>query len=369
MVKAEALDDATLVVTFAEKRARDVPLYVATLPIFSKAYYATRPFDESTLDIPLGSGPYKVGKFEANRYIEYDRVKDWWGADLPVSRGHFNFDVVRLRVLSRPRRRLRGLHRQELSVPRGIHLADLGDALRLPRRQGWPRQARDRARRDAGGRAGLVHEHPPRAVQGSARARGADLCVRFRMDQQDHHVRRLCAHHFAVPEFGHGGDRVRRRRKNSSCSSRSAARCRTRCSASRSCRRCPTDRGRTARCCARPRSCCTDAGLVVKDGKRLLPDGEVFKIEFLLDEPSFQPHHAPFIKNLGTLGIEATLRLVDAVQYRARRRGFRFRHDHRALSHIGDAGRLDAADLLLAGGRDQGLLQSGRHRRSRRSMR
>ena len=54
MVKAEAADDATLVVTFAEKRARDVPLYVAGLPIFSQAYYANRPFDESTLDIPLG---------------------------------------------------------------------------------------------------------------------------------------------------------------------------------------------------------------------------------------------------------------------------------------------------------------------------
>ncbi|HTF76813.1 MAG TPA: extracellular solute-binding protein, partial [Bradyrhizobium sp.] len=95
MVKAEAPDDATLVVNFAEKRARDVPLYVAGLPIFSKAYYATRPFDESTLDIPLGSGPYKVGKFEANRYIEFERVRDWWGADLPVNRGSYNFDVVR----------------------------------------------------------------------------------------------------------------------------------------------------------------------------------------------------------------------------------------------------------------------------------
>ena len=95
MVKAEALDDATLVVTFAEKRARDVPLYIVSLPIFSKAYYATRPFDESTLDIPLGSGPYKVGKFEANRYIEYERVGDWWGADLPVSRGTYNYDIVR----------------------------------------------------------------------------------------------------------------------------------------------------------------------------------------------------------------------------------------------------------------------------------
>src|SRR6185312_12443943 len=93
MVKADAADDATLVVTFAEKRARDVPLFVASLPVFSQAYYATHPFDESTLDIPLGSGPYKVGKFEVNRYIEFERVKDWWGADLPVNRGSYNFDV------------------------------------------------------------------------------------------------------------------------------------------------------------------------------------------------------------------------------------------------------------------------------------
>src|SRR4051794_30500456 len=95
MASAEAVDDATLVVTFAEKRARDVPLFIAAQPVFSKAYYASRPFDESTLDVPLGSGPYKVGKFEVNRYIEFERVKDWWGLDLPVSRGLFNYDVVR----------------------------------------------------------------------------------------------------------------------------------------------------------------------------------------------------------------------------------------------------------------------------------
>ena len=67
-----------------------------------------------------------------------------------------------------------------------------------------------------------------------------------------------------------------------------------------------------------------EAGCVVKDGKRLLPNGEVFTIEFLLDEPSFQPHHATFIKNLGQLGIEAGIRLIDAVQYRARVEDFDF---------------------------------------------
>jgi microcin C transport system substrate-binding protein len=67
-----------------------------------------------------------------------------------------------------------------------------------------------------------------------------------------------------------------------------------------------------------------EAGCVIKDRKRILPNGERITIEFLIDEPSFQPHHMPFIKNLGTLGIDATLRIVDPVQYRARRDDFDF---------------------------------------------
>ena len=122
--------------------------------------------------LPLGSGPYKVGRFEPGRYIEFERVKDWWGADLPVSRGQQQFRRLALRVLPRSRRRLRRLHRQELPVPRGVHLAHLGDALRLsgdPRR---PRQARRAPRRDAVRRARLVHQHAARKVQGPAAARG-----------------------------------------------------------------------------------------------------------------------------------------------------------------------------------------------------
>ena len=109
----------------------------------------------------------------------------------------------------------------------------------------------------------------------------------------------------------------------------------------------------------------TDAGLVVKDRKRLLPDGDVFQIEFLLDEASLLPHHAPFIKNLGVLGIEATPRVVDAVQYRARVEDFDFDVTIERLSMSATPGELDTPDLLRAGGRNQGLLQSGRDRRPR----
>src|SRR5262249_10293273 len=61
-----------------------------------------------------------------------------------------------------------------------------------------------------------------------------------------------------------------------------------------------------------------EAGFEVKDGKRRLPNGDVFDIEFLIDEPSLEPHHGPYIKNLAVLGIDAKLRIIDAVQYRAR---------------------------------------------------
>jgi microcin C transport system substrate-binding protein len=67
-----------------------------------------------------------------------------------------------------------------------------------------------------------------------------------------------------------------------------------------------------------------DAGFAIKDRKRVLPDGQPVTIEFLLEEPSFQPHHMVFIKNLQTIGIDATLRMVDPVQYRKRVDDFDF---------------------------------------------
>ena len=67
-----------------------------------------------------------------------------------------------------------------------------------------------------------------------------------------------------------------------------------------------------------------EAGFVIKDGKRVTPQGERISVEFLLDEATFQPHHMPFIKNLGIIGIEASLRLVDPVQYRKRVDDFDF---------------------------------------------
>jgi microcin C transport system substrate-binding protein len=100
MLSAEAVDAATVVLSLSEERNRDTILTLASAPIFSKAYYADREFDASTLEPPLASGPYKVGRFAAGRYIEYERVPDYWGNDLPVNVGTNNFDVIRIDFFS-----------------------------------------------------------------------------------------------------------------------------------------------------------------------------------------------------------------------------------------------------------------------------
>jgi len=74
---------------------RELPLILGQLPVLPKHWWATRTFDAVSVEPPLGSGAYKVGKFEAGRFVEYERVPDYWGKDLAVNRGRENFDVQR----------------------------------------------------------------------------------------------------------------------------------------------------------------------------------------------------------------------------------------------------------------------------------
>jgi microcin C transport system substrate-binding protein len=323
MVSAEAADDATLVVTFAEKRARDVPLFIAALPIFSKAYYASRPFDESTLDIPLGSGPYRVGKFEVNRYIEFERVKDWWGADLPVSRGLYHYDVVRYEFYRDRDVAFEGftgknyLFREEFTSRIWATRYDFpavkdGRVKReiLPDEtpsgaQGWFINTRREKFQDPRVREALIDafdfEWTNKTIMYGTYARTHSVFQNSDMmasgPPSPEELKLLEPFRGQVPDEVFGAPFVPPVSDGS---------------------------GQDRTLLRKASQLLLEAGLVIKDGKRLLPNGEIFRIEFLMDEPSFQPHHAPYIKNLGTLGIEASLRMVDPVQYRARQEDFDF---------------------------------------------
>lgn len=73
---------------------RELPLIMGQMPVLPKHYWADKNFEATTLTAPLGSGPYKVKSVDAGRRIVYERVKDWWGKDLAVNRGRYNFDTI-----------------------------------------------------------------------------------------------------------------------------------------------------------------------------------------------------------------------------------------------------------------------------------
>jgi microcin C transport system substrate-binding protein len=322
-IGAEAADDATVVAHFAPNRARDVPLFAASLPIFSRDYYSKRPFDETTLEVPLGSGPYKVGRFEPGRNIEYERVKDWWGVDLPVARGQNNFDIVRYEYYRDREVAFEGftarsyLFREEFTSRTWATRYDL-PAIRDGRikrdtisddtpsgAQGWffntrREKFKDKRLREAfiyafdfewtnknimyGSyqRTQSVFQNSDMMAVGKPSADELALLESFRDKVPDE----VFGDPFVPPvSDGSGQDRALLRKANALLQT---------------------------------------AGFVIKDGKRVTLQGEPISVEFLIDEPSFQPHHMPFIKNLGTLGIEAILRVVDPVQYRKRVDDFDF---------------------------------------------
>jgi microcin C transport system substrate-binding protein len=74
---------------------RELPLLMAIMPVMAKHWWEGRDPAETTLDAPLGSGPYRIARVEPGRAIVYERVPDYWGADLPVNAGHHNFDRIR----------------------------------------------------------------------------------------------------------------------------------------------------------------------------------------------------------------------------------------------------------------------------------
>jgi microcin C transport system substrate-binding protein len=314
---AEAEDERTVAVHFDQKRARDVPLFVAGLPIFSRVYYASRPFDETTLEAPLGSGPYRVGRFEAGRYIEFERVKGWWGASLPVLRGQLNFDVLRYEFYRDREVAFEGftgrsyLFREEFTSRIWATRYDF-PAIRDGRvkreavadetpsgGQGWFINTRREPLKDRRVREALIcafdfewtnknimygsymrthslFQNSDLMANGRPGAGELALLEPFRGQVPDE----VFDEPFVPPvSDGSGQDRALLRKAS---------------------------------------ALLQDAGWKIRDGKRINANGERIGIEFLLDEPTFQPHHMPFIKNLATLGIDATVRIVDPVQYRRR---------------------------------------------------
>ena len=293
------------------------------MPIFSRAYYATKPFDESTLDVPLGSGAYKVGRFEPGRYIEYERVRDWWGADLPVGRGLNNFDILRFEYY-----RDRDVGFEGFSAGNYLFREEFTSRF-------WATRYDFPAMKDGRVKRGEIPDDTPSGAQGwfinTRRQKFADARLREALNDAfdfewtnktimyDAYLRTVSVFQNSemMAQGKPGADEIallepfRARLPDEVFGEPYSP---------------PVSdgSGQDRALLRKAAQLLAAAGCVIKDGKRVLPSGEPITIEFLLDEPAFEPHHMPFIRNLATLGIDATVRIVDPVQYRARRDAFDF---------------------------------------------
>ncbi|ACA16113.1 extracellular solute-binding protein family 5 [Methylobacterium sp. 4-46] len=315
--------DEAVTVTFAPGRSRDLPLVVAELPIFSEAYYAARDFEASTLDAPLGSGPYQVARFEVGRFIAFDRVRDYWGADLPVNVGQNNFDEIRYEYFRDRDVAFEAFKagaftwREEFTSRVWATGYDFPAAQegRVKREtvpdatpsgtQGWFFNTRrpvfkDPRIREAIGlafdfewsnqnlmygayrRTASFFENSDLKAEGPPGPEELALLEPFRG--------RLPDEVFGAPwspprSDGSGQDRALLRRAD---------------------------------------ALLREAGCTREGGQIRLPDGQPLAFEFLDSSPVFQPLVQPFIKNLSLLGIRASSRMVDPAQYQARLKEFDF---------------------------------------------
>jgi len=320
-VAAEAED--VFLVNFVKERSRDAHLIVAGMPIFSKAYWATRDFDASTTEPPLGSGPYKVSKFEQGRYIEFARDKNYWGKDLPVNIGLNNFDRLRFEYF-----RDRDVAFQAFKAGVTNYHEEYTSRLWAVGYD-FPAVREGRVKKEA------LHNGAPTGSQGwyfntrreqfkDPRVREAlGLCFDFEWTNKNimYSLYKRVVSYFQnsdmeakgkpgpdelkllepfrgkVPDEvfgdpyippvsdGSGSDRQLLRKANEMLLA---------------------------------------AGCKRQGGVLTLPSGKPFVIEFLDSSELLQPHTAPFEQNLRKLGIDAHSRIVDAAQYKARTENFDF---------------------------------------------
>jgi microcin C transport system substrate-binding protein len=331
MLTSEAEADDILVVHLSEQRSRDLHLIIAGMPIFSTEYWSTRDFEASTLDPPLGSGPYKVGRFEPGRYIEFDRVADYWAKDLPLSLGLNNFEHVRFEYYRDRQVAFEAFKGGKINfneeytsriwatgydfpaVREGrVKKEMLPTGASVPS-QGWYFNTRlakfkDPRIREAIGlafdfewtnknimyslyqRATSFFENSPMKAVGKPSAEELAILEPLRGKIPDE-----CFGEPYLPPVsdGSGSDRNLLRRAD---------------------------------------QLFTEAGCKRDGGALKLPDGNPLEIEFLDFSAALQPHTEPFQANLKRLGVTCRSRIVDAAQYRSRMDHFDFEVASMALS-------------------------------------
>lgn len=316
--------------TFGAGQNPELPLIIGQLRIFPAHYWETRDFGKPTLDVPLGSGPYRISDVKVGRSITLERVPEYWGRNHPTNIGRNNFDTMRFEYFRDP------------GVARIALISGEIDRAGENSSKAWATEFADTKPVQDGKL--LLEEFPH---ERTAPIQGFVFNLRKPMFQ-DRRVREALTHAFDFEwsnknlfydayirtdsffdnsELGSSGllqdagaeeREILERFRNQlpeEVFTKAYAPPVTDGSGTRGIR----GNLRTAA------NLLEDAGWVIRDGKRVNAEtGEAFQFEILLGSQTFERIALPFARNLDRLGIEAKVRVVDASQYRARTDSFDF---------------------------------------------
>jgi microcin C transport system substrate-binding protein len=318
-----AVEDHVFRLTFSGRQSDRTILGLAGYPIVSKAFFERNPFDGSQLNPPLGSGPYKVGRFSAGQYIEYVRRGDYWARDLPVNRGIHHFDTLRIEFyLNRQAafeafKKGRILYREEgtsrvwatgydfPAIEEGKVVKRLFPIEKNPRMQAWALNQRRGRFKDPRVRFAIgccfdfewsnrilfygsyersqsVFENSDFKAAGMPSPEELAILEKFRGQ---------------IPDAAFG-EAVTQPVSNGS----------------------GTDRGLLRQAL----TLLKDAGWTRKGALLVDGNGETLGVECLVNDPDLKRVHEPFVKNMRAIGIDARVLPVDPVQYQARQSDFDF---------------------------------------------
>ncbi|CAN0166112.1 unnamed protein product, partial [Phaeothamnion confervicola] len=94
VARVEVIDQLTIRFQFKPQGDRELPLIIGLMPILPRHKISAETIERTTLEPPTGSGPYTVAKVDTGRSLTFQRNPDYWGRDLPIQRGRFNFDTI-----------------------------------------------------------------------------------------------------------------------------------------------------------------------------------------------------------------------------------------------------------------------------------
>ena len=321
--KCDVLSPYEVRYSFKGENTRDLPLIIAELPIFSKAYYATHDFTKTTLEPPLGSGPYKIRDFRQGQYIAYQRRPDYWAASLPVNKGRWNFDEIRMEYFKDRTAVVEALKSGVLDLHEEFTSRDWATAYNIKS------VAEGRLIKD------VMPDKTPSGAQG--------FYINLRRERfQDIRVRKALDLAFDF-EWTNANLFYNSYQRTTSFFENSALMARGKPSEEelkilepfrKDLRPEVFDEayvppvsdgtGQDRKLLRQASQLLAEAGWHRQGTQLVNARGEKFSMEFLIDDPTSERITAPYVKNLRLLGIDATMRNIDPAQHEQRVKEFDF---------------------------------------------